>query len=129
MSISAIAPGRYSQTSAASVSDVVEGHVVVARSLERLVKVSPRRVRDRHLHLVNGEFQFHPSGPRGDARGQCDRWKHRTFHNEIDFAGPEGLDLMKVDNIKPQWFPLSFTFHVVGTGVDVEGSFKTLQYR
>ena len=39
---------------------------------------------------------------RGDARGQCDRWEHRTSNNEIDFAGPEGLDPMKVDNIKPQ---------------------------
>ena len=36
---------------------------------------------------------------------------------------------MKVDNIKPQWFPLSVTFHVVGTSVEVEGSFKALQYR
>ena len=45
------------------------------------------------------------------------------------FAGPESLDPMKVDNIKPQWFPLSFTFHVVGTGVEVEGSFKALQCR
>ena len=26
----------------------------------------------------------------------------RTFNNEIDLAGPEGLDAMKVDNIRPQ---------------------------
>ena len=102
---------------------------MVARSLERLEKVSNRRVRDRHLHLLNGELQFHHSGPRGDSRGQCDRWEHRTFNNKIDLAGPEGLDPMKVDNIKPQWFPLSVTFHVVGTSVEVEGSFKALQYR
>ena len=83
---------------------------MVARSPEKLVKVSNRRVRDRHLHLLNGEFQFHHSGPRGDARGQCDRWKHRTFNNEIDFAGPEGLDPMEVDNIKPSMVPS--VFHV-----------------
>ena len=36
---------------------------------------------------------------------------------------------MKVDNIKPQWFPLSVTFHMVGTSVEIESSFKALQYR
>ena len=35
---------------------------------------------------------------------------------------------MKVDYIKPHWFPLSFTVHVVGTSVEIEGSFKALQY-
>ena len=75
---------------------------MVARSLERLEKVSNRRVRDRHLHLLNGELQFHHSGPHGDARDQCERWKQRTFNNEIDFAGPQSLNAMKVDNIKLQ---------------------------
>ena len=35
---------------------------------------------------------------------------------------------MKVDYFKPQWSPLSFTVRVVGTSVEVEGSFKALQY-
>ena len=42
---------------------------MVARSLESFEKVSNRRLLDRHLHLLNGELQFHHSGPRGDARG------------------------------------------------------------
>ena len=29
-------------------------------------------------------------------------WRLPAFNNEIDLAGPEGLDAMKVDNIRPQ---------------------------
>ena len=71
-------------------------------SPETLSNVSNRRVRDRHFYLISGKLQFHHSGPHGDARDHCERWKQRTFNNEIDFACTQSLNAMKVDNIKLQ---------------------------
>ena len=55
----------------------------------RTVKFSA--VSKRHLRFPNRwQFQHHHSGPL--AEEQNDRWKHRTFCSEIDFAGSVSLD-------------------------------------